>query len=45
LQQAYSASGRAAPAFTDTVIMPGVTPARAAHIQELRAAIVALESS
>jgi hypothetical protein len=31
------------PAYTDPVITPGVTPVKAVHITELRAAILALE--
>jgi len=42
LNQAYQAAGRAAPTYTDPVLGAGLTPARAAHIAELRAAVQAL---
>jgi hypothetical protein len=44
LQQAYEAAGRPDfPNLTDPVLSPGITPIRAAHIQQLRQAVVALE--
>jgi hypothetical protein len=44
LQQAYEAAGRSDfPNLTDPVLSPGITPIRAAHIQQLRQAVVALE--
>ena len=42
LSQAYTVAGRAAPSYSDPVIAAGTT-ARASHIAELRAAVVALE--
>jgi hypothetical protein len=46
LEQAYSAAGRTDhPSYTDPFIAAGVTIIRAAHIQELRDAVVALEGS
>jgi hypothetical protein len=41
--QVYTAKNQAAPQYTDSVIVAQVTPARAAHIEELRSAVVALE--
>ena len=43
LAAAYAASGRAAPGWTDPEPAAGSTPIRAAHVTELRAAVVALE--
>jgi hypothetical protein len=44
LRQAYDAAGRVDfPDLTDPVVTPGITPIRAAHIQQLRQAVVALE--
>jgi hypothetical protein len=34
---------RLPPLFTDPVIVPGVSPVRTAHIQDVRSAIIALE--
>jgi hypothetical protein len=46
LQQAYAAAGRPAPSFpTDPTIVPASTVIKAAHIQELRTAVLALEAS
>ena len=42
LDDVYRAAGRAVPSFTDPVIGAGVGM-KAAHILELRAAVVALE--
>jgi len=39
----YTARGLSAPAATDATITPGATIVRAAHITELRAAVLALE--
>ena len=43
LAEAYSAAGRAAPAYTDPVVTAGATAIRAAHLMELRAVVAALE--
>jgi hypothetical protein len=45
LQQAYSAAGRTAPAFTDPVIVPQGTIIKKVHIDQLRAAVIELEGS
>jgi hypothetical protein len=45
LQQAYSAAGRTAPAFTDPVIVPQGTIVKKVHIDQLRAAVIELEGS
>jgi hypothetical protein len=45
LQQAYAAAGRAQPTFTDSTITAGVTVIKAAHVDELRSAVVTLEGS
>jgi Tol biopolymer transport system component len=48
LQQAYAAAGPSAPAlspFTDSTLVPQSTLIKAAHIQELRNAVFALEGS
>ena len=45
LQQAYTAAGQVAPAFTDPSIVAASTLIRATHIQELRAAVITLEGS
>ena len=42
LTQAYQAAGRTPPSFADQVLTSGLTPVRAAHIAELRAAVLAL---
>jgi len=42
LTQAYQAAGRAAPSFSDPSLSVGATLVRAAHIAELRAAVLAL---
>jgi YD repeat-containing protein len=42
LGAAYAAAGRTAPTYTDFAITPGVTEIKAAHIMEIRAAVVAL---
>jgi hypothetical protein len=42
LSQAYLAAGRTAPTFSDSPLTAGATYVRAAHIAELRAAVVAL---
>lgn len=39
--QAYQAAGRAAPTFSDP-LLSSLSPVRAAHIMELRAAVLAL---
>ena len=41
LAEAYVASGRAAPGYTDAAVASG-TGIRAAHLMELRAAVAAL---
>ena len=43
LAEAYGASGRAVPRWTDASPVSGSTPIRAAHVTELRAAVLALE--
>jgi uncharacterized delta-60 repeat protein len=43
LQQAYTGAGLSAPSFTDPTLTAGSTIVRAAHIQELRNAVVLLE--
>jgi uncharacterized delta-60 repeat protein len=43
IQEAYGALGRTIPAFTDSTIIPGATTIRAAHIRELREAVIELE--
>ena len=43
LSAAYAAAGRAAPRWTDASPAAGSTPIRAAHVTELRAAVLALE--
>ena len=43
LDEAYGAAGRTAPRWTDGAPVSGVTPIRAAHLTELRDAVVALE--
>lgn len=43
LAAAYAASGRAAPGWTDAAPVAEASPIRAAHLTELRAAVVALE--
>lgn len=43
LHAVYLAAGRTPPAYTDSVITPGLTRIKAAHIRELRAAVLALE--
>lgn len=45
VSQTYAAAGHAPalPAWTDPVIIPGVTEMKAVHIAEIRAAVVALE--
>ena len=43
LAAAYAAAGRAAPGWTDAAPVSGATPIRAAHVTELRAAVLALE--
>jgi hypothetical protein len=43
LSEAYVAAGAAWPELTDQTIVPGATAIRAAHILELRAAVLALE--
>ena len=43
LAAAYAASGRAAPGWTDAAPAAETTPIRAAHLTELRAAVLALE--
>jgi hypothetical protein len=42
LNQVYARLGRQAPAYTDPTIIPGQTPSKAAHVQELRNAVSAL---
>ena len=42
LGQAYSAAGMAPPVYTDPAIVPGVTIVRAAHVAEIRNAVIAL---
>ncbi len=44
LEQAYIEAGRTPPPYSDPVIVSGSTVVRAAHIQELRSAVVALEA-
>lgn len=43
LAEAYRAAGRTAPRWTDPLPALATTPIRAAHLMELRAAVVALE--
>ena len=43
LVEAYRAAGRAAPRWTDASPSAGTSPIRAAHVTELRAAVLALE--
>ena len=43
LAEAYGASGRPAPTYTDPAPAPGNTMIRAVHLTELRAAVVALQ--
>ena len=43
LAAAYAAAGRAAPTSSDVGPVAGTTPIRAAHLMELRAAVLALE--
>ena len=43
LAAAYAAARRPAPRWTDAAPAGGTTPIRAAHVTELRAAVVALE--
>lgn len=45
LEEAYAAAGRAAPTYTDPTIVPGTTVIRVVHVQELRDAVIALETS
>src|SRR5690606_22483291 len=42
LTEAYAKAGLQAPAFTDQPLTPGVTTIKAAHITEIRAALLAL---
>ena len=42
LGQVYTRLGRTLPAYTDPTIVPGQTVSKAAHIQELRAAVTAV---
>ena len=44
LAQAYVAAGRPAPAWTDTLVVAG-GGIRAAHLMELRAAVLVVEGS
>lgn len=43
LDGVYAAAARRPPAYTDATLAPGVSPIRAVHIVELRAAVEALE--
>ena len=44
LRAAYVAAGRTVmPTYTDSAIVAGVTQIKAAHVTELRAAVVTLE--
>jgi hypothetical protein len=43
LQEAYSAAGMTLPTYADPELTSGVTLARAAHIAELRNAVIAIE--
>jgi hypothetical protein len=43
LGQVYTSMGRSAPAYTDPVLTPGVTPMKAVHVMELRDAVIAVE--
>ena len=43
LEAVYERAGRTAPAYSDPALISGVTPIRAAHIAELRAAVVTVE--
>ena len=45
LAEAYAATGRSSPPYSDAVVTVGATPIRAQHISELRAAVVALETA
>jgi hypothetical protein len=45
LQQAYTAAGRTAAAFTDPTVVAQSTVVRAVHIDQLRTAVIELESS
>ena len=40
MNQAYDAAGQPRPACIDAAVRPGTTPIRAAHVTELRAAVV-----
>ncbi len=42
LAEAYAASGRTSPAYTDPMPIAGTTPIRAVHLMELRAGVTAL---
>jgi hypothetical protein len=42
--QVFSQTGQTVPTFTDATLTPGVTVFRAVHINELRAAVITLES-
>ena len=42
LNEAYVASGLTPPSYTDAIVA-GVTPVKAAHIAEVRAAILTIE--
>ena len=43
INEAYIAAERAVPGYTDRTIVAGVTPIKAVHLMEVRAAVVALE--
>ena len=45
LGEAYAAAGRPAPGYTDAAVTAGVTAMRAVQLQELRAAVAALEGA
>ena len=44
LDAAYAAAGQPSPAYTDARVTAGTTPIRAAHVTELRTAVVELEN-
>jgi hypothetical protein len=45
IAQAYTAAGLTVPAFTDPALVPQSTAIKAVHIEQLRAAVIGLESS
>jgi hypothetical protein len=43
LSQAYTAAALPPPTFSDPILVNGVTPVKAVHLNELRAAVIAIE--